>query len=80
VKSLRIAISTFWLVLASTPQAGPPFLTDNPEAPPVDGWEINVPFVLERTPGRTELNAPLFDLNYGLPNVLAFCCPKQYSL
>ena len=25
------------------------------------------------------MNAPLFDLNYGLPNVLPFC-PKQYSL
>jgi len=34
---------------------------------------------LERTPGRTEMNAPLFNLNYGLPNVLALC-PKQYSL
>ena len=40
---------------------------------------INVPLILERTPGRTEMNAPLFDLNYGLPNVQAFC-PKQYSL
>jgi hypothetical protein len=42
---------------------------DDPELPPAGGWEINVPFILERTPGRTEMNAPLFDLNYGLPNV-----------
>src|SRR5438093_684196 len=50
-------------------QAGPPFVTDDPEPPPPGGWEINVPFILERTPGRTEMDSPSFDLNYGLPNV-----------
>ncbi|HEV8619056.1 MAG TPA: transporter [Candidatus Udaeobacter sp.] len=50
-------------------QAGPPFVTDDPEPPPPGGWEINVPFILERTPGTTDMDAPLFDLNYGLPNV-----------
>src|SRR5437867_5929250 len=50
-------------------QAGPPFVTDDPEPPPPGGWEINVPFILERTPGKTEMDAPLFDLNYGLPNL-----------
>jgi len=39
VNSLRIAISTFWLVLASAAQAGPPFVTDDPEPPPVGGWD-----------------------------------------
>ncbi len=50
-------------------QAGPPFVTDDPEPPPPGGWEINVPFILERTPGKTDMDAPLFDFNYGLPNV-----------
>jgi Putative MetA-pathway of phenol degradation len=50
-------------------QAGPPFVTDDPEPPPPGGWEINVPFILERTPGTTDMDAPLFDLNYGLPDV-----------
>lgn len=50
-------------------QAGPPFVTDDPEPPPPGGWEINVPFILERTPGTTDMEAPLFDLNYGLPEV-----------
>jgi Putative MetA-pathway of phenol degradation len=50
-------------------EAGPPFVTDDPEPPPPGGWEINVPFILERTPGKTEMDAPLFDLNYGLPDV-----------
>lgn len=50
-------------------QAGPPFVTDDPEPPPPAGWEINVPFIIERTPGTTEMDAPLFDLNYGLPDI-----------
>jgi hypothetical protein len=50
-------------------EAGPPFVTDDPEPPPPGGWEINIPFILERTPGETDMDAPLFDLNYGLPNV-----------
>jgi hypothetical protein len=50
-------------------RAGPPFVTDDPEPPPPGGWEINVPFILERSPGTTEMDAPLFDLNYGLPDV-----------
>jgi hypothetical protein len=58
----------FLLAIGST-QAGPPFVTDDPEPPPPGGWEINVPFILNRTPGKTEMNAPLFDFNYGLPDV-----------
>ncbi len=49
--------------------AGPPFVTDDPEPPAPSGWEINLPFIIERTPGKTEIDAPLFDFNYGLPDV-----------
>jgi Putative MetA-pathway of phenol degradation len=58
-----------WLLTVDLTRAGPPFVTDDPEPPPPGGWEINVPFILERTTGTTEMDAPLFDLNYGLPNV-----------
>src|SRR5207249_8773847 len=57
------------LLTADFIYAGPPFVTDDPEPPPPGGWEINVPFILERTPGTTEMDAPLFDLNYGLPDI-----------
>ncbi len=57
------------LLAIDSAQAGPPFITDDPEPPSPGGWEINVPFILERTPGKTEMDAPLFDFNYGLPNV-----------
>jgi hypothetical protein len=69
MKNLPIIVSASWLALWSPAQAGPPFVTDDPELPPTGGWEINVPFILERTPGKTGMNAPLFDLNYGLSNV-----------
>ena len=57
------------LLAISLAQGGPPFVTDDPEPPPPGGWEINVPFILERTPNQTEMDAPLFDFNYGLPDV-----------
>jgi hypothetical protein len=58
-----------WWLTISLVEAGPPFVTDDPEPPPPGGWEINVPFILDRTPGKTEMDSPLFDFNYGLPNV-----------
>ena len=57
------------LLAIGSAQAGPPFDTDDPEPPPPGGWEINVPFILERTPGKTQMDVPLLDFNYGLPNV-----------
>jgi hypothetical protein len=68
VKLLHAAVLCSSLIIAPI-HAGPPFVTDDPEPPPPGGWEINVPFILERTPGKTEMDAPLFDLNYGLPDI-----------
>jgi hypothetical protein len=58
-----------WWLTISLVEAGPPFVTDDPEPPSPGGWEINVPFIFERTAGKTEMDAPLLDLNYGLPEV-----------
>jgi hypothetical protein len=44
------------LALASA-QAGPPFVTDDPEPPLPGGWEINVLFILERTAASNKVNA-----------------------
>jgi Putative MetA-pathway of phenol degradation len=68
VKLLHVAVLGSFLIIAPI-YAGPPFVTDDPEPPPPGGWEINVPFILEHTPGQTEMDAPLFDLNYGLPSI-----------
>src|SRR5438093_8354455 len=68
-KLCRAMVGIGWLLTFASIRAGPPFVTDDPAPPPPGGWEINVPFILERTPGSTEMDAPLFDLNYGLPNI-----------
>jgi Putative MetA-pathway of phenol degradation len=65
----RVLLGIGCLVMINLVRAGPPFVTEDPEPPPPGGWEINVPFIIERTPGETDMNAPLFDLNYGLPNI-----------
>jgi hypothetical protein len=50
--------------------AGPPFVTDDPETPEWHGWEINIPFTLDRTKDKWAVQMPLFDINYGFrPNV-----------
>jgi hypothetical protein len=69
LKFWSATIGIAFLLATGSTQAGPPFVTDDPEPPPPGGWEINVPFIVERTPGTTEMDAPLFDLNYGLPNI-----------
>jgi hypothetical protein len=69
IKNLGLALAVAWFVLIGTTQAGPPFVTDDPEVPPVGGWEINIPFTLNRAPGSTQMNAPVLDMNYGLPQL-----------
>jgi hypothetical protein len=44
----------------------PPLITDDPETPGYHGWEINITSSLEHTHDGSEIEAPLFDINYGL--------------
>jgi hypothetical protein len=69
IKNFGCALVIGWFVLIGTAKAGPPFVTDDPEVPPVGGWEINIPFTLNRTPGSTQMSAPVLDMNYGLPQL-----------
>jgi hypothetical protein len=67
---LPFVLVTFACLLAAIlAQAGPPFVTDDPEPPPPGGWEVNLPFTFEQTRGKAEMDAPLLDFNYGLPDV-----------
>ena len=58
------------LIVASLGQlviaGSPPLITDDPETPGYGGWEINVTSSYEHTRGGAVLEAPLFDINYGL--------------
>ena len=66
------ALARTLLTLASVLIAGrafagsPPLITDDPETPGYRGWEINITSSLEHTRGGTEMENPLFDINYGL--------------
>lgn len=47
-------------------QAGPPYVTDDTETPPRNGWEINIPYTRTSASGIVETEEPLIDINYGL--------------
>jgi hypothetical protein len=54
------------VIVATVAQAGPPFVTDDPETPPLHSWEINIPLSLEHETGESAIEAPVLDINYGL--------------
>jgi hypothetical protein len=61
----RVILLLASIAITTAAQAGPPFVTDDPETPPLHGWEINVPIILEHESGEQVLQTPLFDINYG---------------
>jgi hypothetical protein len=80
LKNVRLALTAGWLILMATAKAGPPFSTDDPDVTALHSWEINLPFTLNRVSGSTAMNAPLFDFNYGLPQLqLEFDVPVAVS-
>jgi hypothetical protein len=46
-------------------QAGPPFITDDPETPGNKHWEINLGWTADHNPGAAYYQVPDFDINYG---------------
>jgi len=46
--------------------AGPPLLTDDPNTPGPNRWEINTAWTLDRSAQEGSLHALNFDINYGL--------------
>jgi len=52
--------------LAWAEAGSPPVKTDDPGTPGDGNWEINIISTYHRTPGEKYVEAPLFDINYGL--------------
>lgn len=46
--------------------AGPPLLTDDPDTPGDNNWEINVATTTEHTHDESSYETPLLDINYGV--------------
>lgn len=51
---------------AANTQGGPPLLTDDPDTPGPNHWEINVALTLESMAHEWEAATPLLDMNYGV--------------
>jgi hypothetical protein len=47
-------------------QGGPPFLSDDPDTPGKNHWEVNTGFIGERNPLAGSYKAPNIDVNYGV--------------
>lgn len=61
-------------------QGGPPMLTDDPDTPGNNHWEINTAFTLDKEPGEKEIAVPLLDVNYGLGRRLQLKVEVPYRL
>ena len=46
-------------------QGGPPLVTDDPETPGANHWEINLAATGDHTSSRWQIAAPDTDINYG---------------
>src|ERR1700733_8729114 len=60
---LFLGVSLLW---AANVYAGPPLLTDDPDTPGPNHWEINIAMTSLDEAHEWELGTPLLDLNYGV--------------
>jgi hypothetical protein len=65
VRPIAVLLLTLTPALARA-QGGPPLLTDDPDTPGPNHWEINVSAFLARTHLQRTLELPRVDLNYGV--------------
>jgi len=54
-----------FLTSAAQTQAGPPFITDDPDTPGANNWEINAAVIGAQSHRHWDLAAPDLDINYG---------------
>ena len=63
---LGLAVITALFSPIALAQGGPPFLSDDPDTPGNNHWEINVFATGERNPFAGAYEVPNVDLNYGV--------------
>jgi hypothetical protein len=59
-------ISLVCILWAANARGGPPLLTDDPDTPGPNHWEINIAMTSEEEAHQWELGTPLLDMNYGV--------------
>jgi len=55
-----------WLLWGANAQGGPPLLTDDPDTPGPNHWEINAGTTSEYAAHQWVIATPLLDMNYGV--------------
>jgi Putative MetA-pathway of phenol degradation len=60
-----IALAIVVVCCRSVLAGSPPLIVDDPETPGEHGWEVNITSSIENTREGTEMEVPLFDINYG---------------
>lgn len=70
VTRLFRCIGICFLFLATRALGGPPLLTDDPDTPGPNNWEINIAFTSEDEAGFWTLGTPLLDMNYGVGDTI----------
>jgi hypothetical protein len=60
------AISVACVLWAANVHGGPPLLTDDPDTPGPNHWEINIAMTSEYEAREWQLGTPLLDMNYGV--------------
>jgi hypothetical protein len=68
------------LLWAADALGGPPLLTDDPDTPGPNHWEINVATISEYAAREWEIGAPLLDMNYGVGDRIQLKYQVQYNV
>jgi hypothetical protein len=61
-----IGLGLGWLLCAATALAGPPLITDDPDTPGPNSWEIDFATTSQKSSHSWQLETPLLDMNYGV--------------
>lgn len=64
--SAAILLAVTMMPRALIAQAGPPLLTDDPDTPGNNHWEINIAALVSQNRTERSWSTPLLDINYGL--------------
>src|ERR1700759_3312064 len=78
--SLIAPIILFCILCAASTFAGPPLLTDDPDTPGPNHWEINAGMTTEYASHNWEIGAPLLDINYGVGERIQLKYQAQYNV
>jgi hypothetical protein len=72
-------ISLACILWAANAYGGPPLLTDDPDTPGPNHWEINTGEISQYAGGEWLIGAPLADINYGVGEHIQLKYQTQYN-